>query len=90
MEQNEALLVGQGHESDEENVEHDRDNHQSGVEVHQRRILHEAILLHQTLLYDPEEVPVQTGVHKTDQTLGGPIPVLVDINISVTQALLAS
>lgn len=59
-------------------IEHDRNDHQPGIKVYQRSVFHQAILLEQTLLDDTEEVPVQASVDEANQTLGGPVPVLVD------------
>lgn len=50
-------------------IEKDRNEHQPGVECDQRSIFHETILIKQTLLHDPQEVIVETGVDKTNDDL---------------------
>lgn len=47
-------------------IEHDRQNHQPGVEAHQGSIFHQAILLDQPLLHDLQEIPIQAGVNEAD------------------------
>lgn len=61
-------------------------DHQSRVEPYQRLVFHEAILLHESLLHNPEEIVVQTGVDEADEDFRGAVPHAVDIDVSVSSS----
>lgn len=61
-------------------VHSNRHYHQSLVKLDQWLVLHQSVLLQESILHGPQEVPVKSSVDDQDDNLGDLIPDLIDVD----------